>query len=141
MDIEASVLFIKIVESRFHSRENVIRIKRDHIVKETSKFVHFTPYLDIRSSIFIEERQVLVDFRFEVIKLGRILVDQSSLFKHIKGRFGLFEFLDLSLEVFLEFFQLLDSLNGKVLRRWLVVLHTLQVFNDIFSIIFLFINY
>ena len=56
MDIEASVLFIEVVESGFHSREDVVRVKGDHIMKEPSKFVHFAPYLDIRSSIFIKER-------------------------------------------------------------------------------------
>ena len=104
MNVEASVLFIEIVQSWFHSWKDVIWVKTYNIMEKSSELIYFSSDLNIGSCIFIEKIEMLVDFILETIELWVVLVYNNSLFEHIKGVLCVFKFMDFMLEIFLKFF-------------------------------------
>ena len=55
MNVQSSMLLIKVMKSRLHRWKNIVRVKTYDIMKKSSKFINFSSDLYIRSCIFIEE--------------------------------------------------------------------------------------
>lgn len=65
MNKERFLFFIVIMQSWFNTSKNIIWLEADYIMQEPSKFVYFAFDLNNWSGIFLDEVNVLTNFRFK----------------------------------------------------------------------------
>lgn len=69
MNEQLSSLFIEVVKSRLTWRKDVVWIKADNIVKESSELVDLAFDLDVWSRVLLEEAIVLMDLLLKLVQL------------------------------------------------------------------------
>lgn len=100
MDVQLSVLLIKVVESWSWWCKNVVWVEADHIVEEASELVYFALDLDVWSWVFCKEAIVLGNLVLQLLQLLLELLNHSSLLENVY-EFGLLNLQLHNLDVFL----------------------------------------
>ena len=132
VDHQLAVDFVIIVQTGLVLRENEVGLEADHIVKESSELVDFTPNDDVRARVVFQVLLVVRNLLLELLCSFCQVLDLAAKLEHIKEVFRIGEcFLlgNASLEVFLECFKVDKCLLSEVLRRGSVLLYALKVLN------------
>ena len=84
MDEQAFLLLIIVVKTRLDTSQNIVWLKGNDIVQESSEFVYFWFHIDLRSGVELHEVDMAIDFVFELIIFSIKISDKMFLLKNIK---------------------------------------------------------
>ena len=79
MDEQAFLLLIIVVKTRLDTSQNIVWIKGNDIVQESSEFVYFWFHIDLRSGVELHEVDMAIDFVFELIIFSIKISDKMFL--------------------------------------------------------------
>jgi hypothetical protein len=119
-------VFAEVVDPRNSGRKDVIWIKRDHVLQESSELVHFRFHLDVGSGILLEEVGVVGDFGLN--KVDFLFEDLENLFfaediDEVAGSVVFFDLGDGGSDFGLKLVEVAEGVVGEVLRWRFVGLH------------------
>ena len=143
MNEQCLLLLIVIVQSWLDRCQNIVRLKANNIVQKASELVDLRFHLNHWPSIFIDKADMIFDFCLKINCFVSHLVNEVLLLQYLQKLLSvveLLQILDSLRNVRLELFELVQGLICEILWRWLVVLHTLEVADDLLGVGLLLVN-
>ena len=79
MDEQAFLLLIIVVKTRLDTSQNIVWLKGNDIVQESSEFIYFWFHIDLRSGVELHKVDMTIDFVFELIIFSIKISDKMFL--------------------------------------------------------------
>lgn len=143
VDQQLLALFVEVMQPGLVGLQDEVWLKADNVVKKAAEFVDFTSDLNHRPGVLLDEDCLALDLLGECLRPRRELMEPLPLLQHLQVLHLLAQLALLRYPVLnfvLKRLKLDEGLLGEVLGRRLILLHALEVLDDVLGLKLLLVD-